>query len=337
MDNNRNLISCDSSRRFGVEIELNAFDFKNRPSGYEFGNLPEGIRYIANLVQKTAKNKVDIHRWQNNHHNDSWILKPDSSCGIEICTPVLKGMTGIKSVCSVVNSFSTDSFAQADSRCSFHVHVDVNDLKKDDLGAIISWWIKCESVFMDIVPAKRKRNKYCQMLSFTSIVENVKNEMHDSGYLINQLGKHKYFTLNTYHMVNRKRNTIEFRIMDSSCCISYFDAKNYILLILHFIKCSLERKLPCDYKDGDSFSGYSWLNLAEFLQFLHLDDDKNLSEGMKELRFWLYIRLQQNISNADRGIFGSECKSNLENTLHKLRSSNHNVFNCDFFHEKFQK
>ena len=80
MGNNINLISCDSSRRFGVEIELNAFDLRSRPSGHEFGNLPEGIGYIANLVQKTVKNKVDIHRWQNNHHNDSWILKPDSSC-----------------------------------------------------------------------------------------------------------------------------------------------------------------------------------------------------------------------------------------------------------------
>ena len=58
---------------------------------------------------------------------------------------------------------------------------------------------------------------------------------------------------------------------------------------------------------------------------------------MKELKFWLYIRLQQNIYNADRGIFSSECKSNMENTLEKLRPLNHNVFNYDFFHEKFQK
>ena len=57
MGNNINLISCDSSRRFGVEIELNAFDLRSRPSGHEFGNLPEGIGYIFIGTCQAAKSK----------------------------------------------------------------------------------------------------------------------------------------------------------------------------------------------------------------------------------------------------------------------------------------
>ena len=328
-------VSCNNLRRFGIELELNAFDLRNRPLGYEFGNLPEGIHYIANLVQKTVKDKVFIQKWQNNHNNDCWILKPDSSCGIEICTPVLKGRKGIKKVCSVVNSFSKDAKIIADSRCSFHVHVDVNDLSKDEIATILTWWVKCEYVFMDLVPSKRKRNKYCQMLSFSSIFEDCGNNMLTTPYLISRLGEHKYYTLNTYHMANKKRNTIEFRIMDESCCLNYFDAKNYILLLLHFVRRSLESGMPKPYKLSDSSSGYCWLNFDEFIKFLQFEDDDKLSNGMKEVKLWLYIRVQQNILKDTLGIFDISCKSSMVNNLHQYQIKKDSLLNCDFFQDNF--
>ena len=44
-------IDINNLRRFGAEIEINAFDFRNRPLGHNDGILPEGTYYVANLVQ----------------------------------------------------------------------------------------------------------------------------------------------------------------------------------------------------------------------------------------------------------------------------------------------
>lgn len=33
--------NCNNKRRFGVELEINAFDGRSRPFDYELGNLPK--------------------------------------------------------------------------------------------------------------------------------------------------------------------------------------------------------------------------------------------------------------------------------------------------------
>lgn len=334
MGNKNKLINCKNLRRFGIELELNAFDKRNRPIGYEYGKLPEGIQYVANLVHKTIHDNVFVNKWQNNHNNNSWIVKPDSSCGIEVCTPVLKGMHGIKQVCSVVQAFSSDKNISADSRCSFHVHVDVQDLSNTEIAAIICWWIKCEFIFLNIVPLRRKKSKYCQSLALANIIDNL-NDPIDPTILINKIGYHKYYTLNTYHMHNKRRDTIEFRIMDESSCLNYFDAKNYILLLLHFIKCALSKGLPKNHNLSDPFSGLGWLDIDEFIKFLCFEDDSCMSSGLSEVKFWLYMRLKDNISETDRGIFGSECKSLIFKDLHEFKSKENLFFNYDFFQDKF--
>ena len=92
-------LCLNSLRRYGVEIEVNSFDGLPRPLGWEDGNLPEGIYYVGNLVKKITNERVLIHKWGNDHYNDSWVVKPDSSCGMEICTPVLKGWHGLMRTC----------------------------------------------------------------------------------------------------------------------------------------------------------------------------------------------------------------------------------------------
>ena len=159
---------------------------------------------------------------------------------------------------------------------------------------------------------------------------NVEIDLYNPSFLVSNLGQHKYFSMNTYHMVNRKRNTIEFRIMDESSCLNYFDSKNYILLLLHFIDCCLKKGMPKKYDATNSFTGYAWLDADEFIQFLKLDDDSNLSEGLKEVKFWLYIRLQQNIHEITNGIFSYDCKSSINNSLQQNFTNKCAFFNCDF-------
>lgn len=295
-------------RRFGVEIEINSFDMRNRPIGYEEGKLPEGIYYVANLVKKTVDDNVNIHKWGHDHNNDMWIIKPDGSCGMEVCTPVLKGWNGIMRMCKVVDAFSQDSNIQSDERCSFHVHVDVSDLNQDQLATLISWWVKTEPVFLDSVPPSRKKNHYCQFLGQLDIFEHIENGFVPSDVLLKKLGKCKYYTLNTFHHFNNKRKTIEFRIMDGGCCLDAYSAKNWVRLILHFIERTLEAGMPVEYEVGNRWSGYCWMDPIDLFSFLgFMPDQKEISPGLKEVRQWFIEKLVKNSKNTGlKGVMSDE-------------------------------
>jgi hypothetical protein len=302
-------IDINNLRRFGAEIEINAFDFRNRPLGHNDGILPEGTYYVANLVQKSSEKIVKIHKWAYDHNNSDWIIKPDSSCGIEICTPVLKGWAGLMETCKVIDALGNDNKINADERCSFHVHVDVSDLSEQELANIITWWIKCEPVFMDSMPTSRKRNQYCQLLGQSEIFERVEDGFHSNDYLIRKLGCCKYYTINTYHYYNNKRKTIEFRIMDGECCLDPWTAKNYIRLLLHFIDRALKFGVPNSYYSGDPWSGYCWLDPRDVFDFLGFNSKYNLSPGLTQVYEWFLDRLHLNCNyEKSNGIMGSSAR-----------------------------
>jgi len=339
MNNYKPQIDMNCLRRFGAEIEINSFDFRSRPIGHSEGRLPEGTHYVANLVQKSSGKNVKIHKWSYDHNNMSWIIKPDSSCGIEICTPVLKGWVGLMEICRVIDALGADQKIHADDRCSFHVHVDVSDLSEKELASVITWWIKCEPVFMDSVPAIRKRNQYCQLLGQSEIFSDVEDSFHSPDYLIRRLGACKYYTINTYHYHNNKRKTIEFRIMDGECCLDPWTAKNYIRLILHFIDRSLQRGMPNDYYQGDAMSGYCWLDPKDVFEFLGFNDKNILSPATKQVYEWFLDRLHLNCNYTSmNGIMGNNARRFAQMQIEDMCEEYGNItvnYN-DIFDQKFR-
>lgn len=285
-------LAFQTFRRFGVELEINSFDMRNRPIGYEEGKLPEGIYYIGNLVKKISNEMVLIHKWGNDHHNDSWVVKPDGSCGMEICTPVLKGWHGLMRVCHVAEGLSKDEKVSSDGRCSLHLHIDVSDLSELELNAVLTWWIKAEAVFMDAMPSNRKRNQYCQFIGQSDLIDSVEDDLYGSETLMRKLGICKYYSINTYHYQNRKRKTIEVRIMDNECCLNPWTTKNWVRLVLHFIERVIRRGLPENYKSNDQWSGYCWLDPKDVFELLgFLPDQYDLSPGLQQVRLWFLSRL----------------------------------------------
>lgn len=301
-------------RKFGAEIELNAFDLRNKPLNE--GSYPEGIQYVGNLVQKITNEKVTIHRYGQDHHNDAWVIKPDGSCGLEVCTPVYKGLYSIKKVTSVTDAFNNDERILADNRCSLHIHVDVSDLNYEQIAAILTWWIKCEMVFLDAMPSSRKRNRYCQVIGQSDFFDFTGLNLMSSETLIFNLGSCKYFTLNCYHLYNRRRSTIEFRIMDYEACKNSEIIRNWIKLIIHFVEISISKGLP-EGLNGDKWSSYLWLDPVDVFEFLRFNSD--LCEELKETRDWFLNRLLRYTGSNLCGIMSDKARSYARKELEILR------------------
>ena len=277
-------------RKFGVEIELNSFDkrdFKVNPLA--MNEFPKGMDYIANLIRNLNKS-VSSTGWQHTHNNTNWVCKPDSSCGIEVCSPIF---TDALEIVEVIDLLSKDKNVMADKRCSFHVHFDVSDClvydsyvdhkkinldKSIELISILSWWIKCEAVFFDSFPDSRKVNRYCQFIGISDLFDL--DEKINFSDFIDKLSN-KYLSLNTNHLKKNFRPTIEFRTAENSACLDSNFAKNWILFLDNFISKSISKGLP---------ESLAWLDPKEVFYFLDLN--KNIG-----IRDWFLSRIFTNINS----------------------------------------
>jgi len=302
-------MDLNSLIRFGVEIEINSFDGLSKPLGHQAGEPPVGMYCVADLIYRAIKEKVFINKWGNNHDNDYWVIKPDSSCGIEICSPVLKGWYGIKKIKKIANCLHEDKSVTSDDRCSYHVHFDVSDFSSEELNSVISWWIKCEAVFMDAMPKNRKINQFCQLIAATDVIPNVASFLSTED-LVKRLGISKYYSMNTFHYYNNKRESIEFRIMDNECCLDSEAAGNWVAFLLHFLETCRKKGRPKSFVPSDSMSGYCWLDPIEVFNFLDFTPEFDTSPRLLEVKNWFLTRLKNNSVDAhSNGLFSKQCRS----------------------------
>jgi hypothetical protein len=293
-------LSFNSNRRFGVELEVNAFDGKNRPSGGE-KEKPVGTDYIVTLVKRHTDDDVQWRIYEHTHDNSCWVVKPDSSCGLEVCTPIYRNWKGIRKVCQVVDAFGKDSKIEIDHRCSVHVHVEVADLTEEQIASIIIHWVKCEAVFLDMVPAHRKVNRYCQFLGMKDLFDT---EVYLSpSEIIKTVGVVKYYTINTdqWRRTDGKRRTLEFRIIEGEGCKDPYLIKNWLRLILHFVEMTAKRPLPGPYIEGNPWSWACILDTKDVLRLLGFysepgESEYELSNGLTQTRNWMLARLWKYIT-----------------------------------------
>lgn len=311
-------LTFNYDRRFGVEIEMNSLDrrdFKANP--LPRGELPLGIDYVAVLIEKKLKVPVKIHTWHHTHNNfNEWICKPDSSCGIEVCSPAARGWINFGDIIKVVEVFSQDNRISIDERCSFHIHVNIEDaLQKREnsfyspysggrspwsfasswgLANLLAYWVKAEPVFLDSVPNRRKHNRYCQCIGMSDVFHH--DDPIDPDFLISKLGGQKYFSINTFHLCGGHRPTIEFRIAEEAACSDPIYAKNWIRLILHFVERALAAPAP---------KNLTWMDPVEVFDFLGFLGSTPLSEELLETRNWFLARLRHNVRDEGRSVMWS--------------------------------
>lgn len=340
-------ISFESDRRFGIEIELNSFDGNNRPPA---GESPQGINDIAAIVSEASEFGCEVRAWEHTHNNNRWVAKPDSSCGLEVVSPPVKGWTGLKDVLQVVQRLSEDKRIKADSRCSVHAHLEVADLTSEELASVVAWWVKCEPVIMDAMPMSRKRNRYCQLIGMNNTFQH--NGSYTAQDLIQRVGDVKYYSFNTHQYCRGNRKTIEFRTIEGDGCTDAYLVKQWVRFLIHFVAITSKLGLPKPYRepknDDDRFNitpwtGLSWLDPEHVLTLLCFNNspaaipehrkltDFSLSKGMTQTRDWFLARLVKFMSPHKPGGMRHFANQQLAQVISRYEDQNGVKFNVEDF------
>ena len=280
----------NSSRRFGVELEYNALDGESRSRGE--GDLPVGIYYLADLVKNACGESVEVSKWQYTNNNDKWHCKPDSSCGIEVCSPPVRGLGGLEKIGNVVDKIAAKGNVFSDNRCSLHVHVEIQDFDSKQLVLLVQKWVACELFYFLLTDSDRWLNQYCVPLGF--FCEFDSESRYFSNNLIYKLSESKYFSINLYHYAKNKKKTIEFRIMGGDACLSSTDAINWCQLLLAFVD-------RCSTFVGLTEASLEYESFIDAIMFLKLDQYFNSNE----IILWIIEKLNTVIDKTKSGKYNA--------------------------------
>lgn len=288
-------------RKFGVELEV----------GNEIKKPT-----IRRLIKLKSEKTVQTSRYVPSINNSWWHVKDDATCGvlgrdgpkgIEIASFVASGVSDLSHICEVADFLST-SGVKVNDNCGLHIHVDASDITIEQVGRILSSWIKIESFLSLALPIRRRNNFYCEMISGKA----------DNIYSLIGLGKQRierniatviYEILRpddislyenrdrrvTLNLVNYcraikqnhlNRKTIELRWPEGT--LNGNDIKNWVRLFLNFIEYA---------KNSPVLDNNDFPSLQEGLNILGLGHRNNfciLSEGLLATKIWLLERMLKN-------------------------------------------
>lgn len=292
----------DNSRRFGIEIELNTPTDRIKNSK----EVPDGSEMVGEIIKAATNGEsVQLSGWQHVNGNDEWIVKPDSTCGLEINSPILRGALDLHKLYRVVRALTECGELTSDRRCSFHVHVNLEDLEDEQIATVMAWWIKCEGTLFASLPGYRKVSRHAQLIGISDLT--IQSSRITPQYIIEKLWDVKYHSASLYHMRQKRRRSAEFRIGENQFCLNADFVKNWIRFLLHFVRCSVERGFPLHNSRSSEFpSGLKWLTPEETFRFLHFDQPDDLSFAMQETKLWFLERLKTNGMQENMGLWEAE-------------------------------
>lgn len=321
-------MNCKTFRRCGVELEFNTLSGNIHPK-LPKNQAPEGATEVAHVINKAIDDKVVVSGWAPTNNNLTWVVKSDSSCGIEVCTTILKGWTGLNSLLKAQQALAKAKIVKADQRCSLHVHVNVADLTQQEFINVMAAYIKYEPIFMDSVPARRKNSRYCSPIGVELALESTGTQ------IIHTLQENKYFSINCYQYYKAKKYTIEFRIGENDLCLDPFSTKCWVRLLLKFVDLAKDRVYLSKFT-GNPETGLAWLDIDHFMEFMEFNKE-DISPGWLQVKNWFLHRVSKNCRSFMNGIWSNKARAETINYIDKnYPKISEMVFNEeDIFDEKF--
>ncbi len=198
----------NENRTYGIEIETHS-----KINHQKMANLIN--EYFTNAhIGHSAVVTGYMHNTDGNN-TSVWTVKTDSSIrlsatmdssyhhGIEIVSPVLKGIAGLNALKTVCDAI--EHVTKVSKTCGLHVHHFVSE--EESLKNLINSWIQCETYFMEVLPNSRQENYFCKQWDIFNPT-NINYETPKSWY--NRKIGTRYVTMNleSYWV----RSTVEFRL-----------------------------------------------------------------------------------------------------------------------------
>lgn len=245
-----------TDRPFGIEVELSE---ELLPCDYF--KAFDGIAEIISFHDKI--HRVEICYDYINSEGDNWDIKPDASCGLEIASYKASGLKDLENISNCLKKIGRSGYG-VDESCGCHVHVDISDFSKKDVGKMLALWMLAEDVILQAVPSHRRGNEYCKPLR--SVYKWILHDKISSpSNFCRSLEPHDYeerrVSLNIFNYLYSDNRTVELRLPESS--LEEGDAKNWIKLLVNFVENVERSPTPVCLKSAGLIGSMKILGLHE--------------------------------------------------------------------------
>lgn len=198
------LAKLTSARTFGIEIEFN-----------NQSNLTQS--QLANHINSKFRRLECLSESYNHNTNAHWKIVTDSTCGLELVSPILSGQQGMKEAQDVIDTLHSVEGVQVNRSCGIHVHVGCEDITPQGMKNVIIQYAKNETLINSVLAPSRRDTRWARQIvgnehtgRFTTIqaLKTMLDGQTTCSDIIQNMGG-RYNTVNV-QCWNRQR-TIEFR------------------------------------------------------------------------------------------------------------------------------
>ena len=265
----KRLLKWNFNRKFGLE--------------YEFNNDWSILSLMSDVVEEATGQYAEIRNYEHTYENyDLWVCKTDSSCGVELVSPILNGPSKLKVAAEILLKLEDNAF-DIDETCGQHVHVEIADFTEKQKGIMASYWMKIERFIVNGTPAHRRNNSYCTPITQKHDYVNANCAYEPEEVLRRMASGRDAINFGPPHS---SRKTIEFRFGEMT-----FDPeviKNRVRFLIWFVEmCKI---LPAP-------SNLNWMTPKQVLRTFNLWEDPKstikyqYSPAVQSMRKWLLSRL----------------------------------------------
>jgi hypothetical protein len=317
-----------SQRRFGVELEMGSGCAE--PKSFSKAKVKSAISRIS------QKNLL-VTKYELSYDSQNWHIKDDATCGpfgrlgpkgVEVASFVAKGIKDLQHIADVADGLKNSGFS-VNSNCGFHIHAEAKDLTPYNLGVILAYWIKIQSILSFSLPIYRDNNVYCRNIldgkeldrnkKYGALALYTKLQPQNLSYYEND-DRRVNLNLVNYaradYFKSNQRKTIELRWPEGT--LDGKDIKCWVRLFLNFIDNCKNRPMPDNLNDS---------TLEETLGYLGLNHESDsfviLSEGLHETKTWFLERI---LKYGRDGICGYPSSLFLNNALKSAKKTLNNMW-----------
>lgn len=277
-------------RNFGIEIEISS-------------NISKNI--VFNLIRKNTSKEVLLSNYSLTNNNNYWHIKDDSTCGllgsrgpkgVEIASYVGSNILDLNNIAKTAHRLSFYG-CKTNKNCGLHVHIEVKDFSKENIGVLLAHWIKLEPWILNMIPIHRRKNKYCVPLKDVKPIHNRVpwNSKSFFDYMCPKSTKisnniEKRVSLNILNYVKSLKNynhkcTVEFRYPDSVLIEN--DIRFWTFFFINFVSFCKSKKMPSSFntpKCIDEF--FSFCGIGNYNDIFYIYDS-----NLFDIKNWVLERL----------------------------------------------